>query len=69
MTTDTDLDLSIAGAAISMALIDTLMRKGILERGQAFAVLEAAEKRCAVLGHHSAEKVVRDFRSKMSAGG
>ena len=68
MENDPKTDLAIAGALFAFALVDTLMRKGILKRGDAFTVLEIAKKRCAVEGNHGAEKLIGDFHAKMSSG-
>ena len=60
-------DLAIAGAAVSLVLIDNLVRKGVLSRGDGMLVLETAAKRCEA---HSpaAAQMCRDAESQMRSG-
>lgn len=50
-------DMSFAGAAITLALFDRLMQKGVLSRGDGLSVLEEAQKRCAKSSPGAAEIV------------
>jgi hypothetical protein len=50
-------DMSFAGAAITLALFDRLIQKGILSRGDGLSVLEEAQKRCAKSSKGAAEIV------------
>lgn len=59
--------MSIAGAAIVFALLDKLVQRGTISRGDGLAVLEAAQTRCATLSMGAAA-IVRDFHTKMARG-
>ena len=60
-------DMSVAGAAIAMALVDKLMQRGILERGDALAVLQTAQTPCATLSKGAAD-IVGQLHAKMTSG-
>ena len=60
-------DMSLAGAAVVFALLDTLVQRGVLDRGDGLAVLKTAQSRCATLSKGAAD-LVGQLHAKMSSG-
>ena len=54
----------IASSAITVALLDKLIRRTVLTRADGMAILETAAKRCEVLSPVAAQ-IVRDAKTQM----
>lgn len=69
MSADPKSDIAIAGGVVAIDLLDTLVRKGVIDRGTGMQILGDAQQRCIGLGQMGAAKVIGDAYSKMRSGG
>lgn len=60
-------DISVVGAAITLALFDKLVQRGVIDRGDGLAVLEAAQTRCATISKEAAA-IARQLHAHLASG-
>lgn len=67
MSEDAKSDLVVAGGVLALALLDSLVQRGIVSRGDGLVILAKARADCNRMGHPGAAKLVGDAYAKMSA--
>ena len=63
----TSQDYNIAASAVVFFLVETLVRRDVISRGDTFSLLDAAANRCDGFSTESA-KIIRDLEAKIRAG-
>jgi len=63
----TSAEYNIAASAVTFFLVETLVRRDVISRGDTFALLQAAASRCDGFSGEAA-KIIRDLEAKIRAG-
>lgn len=64
---NTPTDVLLASSAVSLALLDKLIRRSVITRADGVAIMETAARNCEPLSPVAAQ-MVRDAKAKMLSG-
>ena len=60
-----ETDLALAGGAIVLVLLDKLIQRGLITRGEGLSILETAKKRCDGVSTGAAD-LIEKLHNQMS---